>query len=89
MSYDKEVIKKLKYNADTLSNVYKITLAKDYATVEGHKGVLYFSDEKIVLRLKSGSVTLEGKSLCIAGSQKNEIVVKGKVLSVTVGEEKE
>ena len=89
MSYDKEVFKKLKRGADGLSNIYKVTLAKDYAVVEGHKGVLYFSNDKIVLRLKSSfAVTLEGKGLSIAASQKEEIIIKGKVLSVTVGEEK-
>lgn len=87
MSYDKEVIKKLGGRADVFSDLYRITLAKKYAVVEGHKGVLYFGEDKIVLRLKSGSVTLEGQGLKIADSQKDEIVIKGRVLSVVLGEE--
>lgn len=88
MSYDKEVIKKLGGRADVFSDLYRITLAKNYAVVEGHKGVLYFGEDKIVLRLKSGSVALEGKGLNIADSQKDETVIKGRVFSVVFEEEK-
>lgn len=87
MSYDNETRQKLKDKISRLGESYTISISKDYAVVEGHKGVLYFGGDKIVLRLKTGIVTLEGENLAIAGSQKNEIVISGRVISAQVGED--
>ena len=88
MSYDKEIAQKLGKKTDAVGNIYKISIAKDYAVVEGHKGVLYFGDDKIILKLKSGNATLLGQSLSIVSSQRGEIVIKGRVTRVDIGEEK-
>lgn len=84
MSYDKELGQKLKTKVDNMTNVYKISVAKDYAVVEGHKGILYFGEDRISLRLKAGQVELIGEKLSIATSQKGEIVIKGKVRDVHI-----
>lgn len=84
MSYDKEIGQKLKTRVDNITNVYKISIAKDYAVVEGHKGILFFGEEKIVLRLKAGQVQLTGHGLSIASSQQGEIIIKGKITDVHI-----
>lgn len=84
MSYDKELGQKLKTKVDGITNVYKISVAKDYAVIEGHKGVLYFGEEKIILRLKSGQVELSGNNLSIVTSQKGEIVIKGSITDIHI-----
>lgn len=84
MSYDKEIGQKLKTRVDNITNVYKISIAKDYAVVEGHKGILFFGEEKIVLRLKAGRVQLTGHDLSIASSQQGEIIIKGKITDVHI-----
>lgn len=84
MSYKKEVQGKIKSNLDGVLNYYTITLGKGYAVVEGHKGVLSFDSGKVSVRLKKGKIDFEGESMSIASSQKEELVIKGKIVNLTL-----
>ncbi|MDE6614677.1 MAG: YabP/YqfC family sporulation protein [Clostridia bacterium] len=84
MSYKKEVQSKIKSNIDGALNYYTITLGKGYAVVEGHKGVLSFDSNKISVRLKKGKVEFEGDGMSIASSQKEELVIKGKIVNLSL-----
>ena len=83
MSYKKEVQGKIKGNFDKAMNYYTITLGKGYAVVEGHKGVLSFESDKISIRLKKGKVNFDGEGMSIASSQKEELVIKGKIVNLS------
>ncbi|MDE6188912.1 MAG: YabP/YqfC family sporulation protein [Clostridia bacterium] len=82
MSYKKEIQSKIKGNLDGVTNFYTLTVGKDYAVVEGHKGVLSFDESSISVRLKKGKVDFTGEDLRIASSQKEELVIKGKVTNI-------
>ena len=82
MSYKKEIQSKLKSNIDGIGNTFTITLDKGYAVIEGHKGIVQFDKEQIIVKLKKGSVVIKGSDLSIASSQSKELVVKGEVTDV-------
>ena len=82
MSYKNEIQQKLKGNSAGIEP-YLLTLGKGYAVVEGHKGLLQFDATKIAVKLKKGSVLIWGDNLVIASSQDKELVVKGKIASIT------
>ena len=83
MSFKKEIGGKIKEIGGAL-NCYTITLGKGYAVIEGHKGVLSFDSEKISVRLKKGKVDVDGEGLIIASSQKEELVIKGKITNISL-----
>lgn len=84
MSYKKEIQSKLKNSVEGIGNNFTITLDKGYAVIEGHKGILQFNDDIIVVKLKKGSVTFKGRNLGIASSQSKELVIKGEVVDVSL-----
>lgn len=84
MSYKKEIQSKLKNNIDAVGNYFTITLDKGYAVIEGHKGIVRFDNEQIIVKLKKGSVIFKGKDLSIASSQSKELVIKGNVVDVSI-----
>ena len=84
MSYKKEIQSKLKNSVEGIGNNFTITLDKGYAVIEGHKGILQFSNDIIVIKLKKGSATFKGKNLSIASSQSKELVIKGEVVDVSL-----
>ncbi|MDE6211134.1 MAG: YabP/YqfC family sporulation protein [Clostridia bacterium] len=84
MSYKKEIQSKLKSNIDGIGNTFTITLDKGYAVIEGHKGIVQFDKEQIIVKLKKGSVIIKGSDLSIASSQSKELVIKGDVTDVSL-----
>ncbi|MDE6472776.1 MAG: YabP/YqfC family sporulation protein [Clostridia bacterium] len=84
MSYNKEIQSKLKTNLEGIGNHFTITLDKGYAVIEGHKGIVQFDKEQIVVKLKKGSAIFKGKDLIIASSQSKELVIKGDVTDVSL-----
>ena len=83
MSYKKEVQGKIKTGFDGKMNYYAVTLGKGYAVVEGHKGVLSFESDKISVRLKKGKLDFVGEGMSIASSQKEELVIEGKIINLS------
>ena len=84
MSYKKEVQNKLKSNLEGIGNSFTVTLEKGYAVIEGHKGIIQFDKEQIVVKLKKGSVIFKGNDLSIASSQSKELVIRGYVVDVSL-----
>ena len=84
MSYKKEVQSKIKSNLDGVGNNFTVTIEKGYAVIEGHKGIVQFDSEQIIVKLKKGSVIFKGNDLSIASSQSKELVIKGQVRDLSV-----
>lgn len=84
MSFDNELKEKL--NSKKPLNFYRVVVGNDYAIIEGHKGLLYFDENKIQVRLKVDCVNVLGEKLCIVHSQKDEIVIKGHIKEIVFGE---
>ncbi|MDR1093368.1 MAG: YabP/YqfC family sporulation protein [Clostridiales bacterium] len=51
--------------------------------VQGHKGVVSFGTEKIILRVGKRRLEIVGEGLCVQRLSQNDIVVNGKIVSVT------
>ena len=84
MSYKNEIQSKLKSNVEGIGNSFTVTIDKGYAVIEGHKGIVQFDNEQIIVKLKKGSVIFKGKNLSIASSQSKELVIKGEVVDVSL-----
>ncbi len=82
MSYRKEIQGKLKDGYDDVTNFYNVSLNKGYAVLEGHRGIVSFENERIVVKLRRGTVELLGENMIIVSSQKEELVIKGKIKSL-------
>lgn len=52
--------------------------------VEGHKGVINYSQDSLVLRIKEGRLKILGKNLAIMEITADEVYIRGKIFSVAV-----
>lgn len=52
--------------------------------IEGHKGIVQFDKEQIIVKLKKGSIIFKGNELSIASSQSKELVIKGTVTDISL-----
>lgn len=77
MGYKDEICSKLKQNINSAGEYFTLTIGKDYAVVEGHKGVISFDGSCVKVKLNRGSVTFKGERLEIASSQIKELIIKG------------
>lgn len=63
----------------------KITICDLSAVlIEGHKGMVSYSPDSIILRTKSNKLVVAGKNLSIMEITPDEVYVKGKILSMAV-----
>lgn len=46
-------------------------------TIEGCKGVIDYSDERISLNVDKGIVIIEGSNLCLHSFDENNVIIKG------------
>lgn len=67
------------------SFAYKITLiAGKELLIEGHKGILSYSENEIIIRVRHGKIELLGEKLFIKEINEDEVLVTGCVVSVRV-----
>lgn len=52
--------------------------------VEGHKGVIIYSADSLVLRIKEGRLKILGKNLAIMEITADDVYIRGKIFSVAV-----
>ncbi len=52
------------------------------ACVEGHRGILEYSEERIVLALRKGRIIINGSSLKIEAMNAGELLLAGRIESV-------
>lgn len=69
---------------------YRFTVYSGHGVhVEGHRGVLFFDDERVVLKQKKSTLKIEGEGLKIRELSDRDVYVSGKVFSLTLGEKTE
>ncbi len=83
MSYKDEIETKLKCETGKTADGYTVTVCKGYAVIEGHKGILAFDPSHISVRLRRGIAEIYGEEMTIASSQKEEIVIKGRITEIS------
>ena len=65
---------------EELVGTAKLSLTGDrHAVIENHRGVLDYSQERIVVSTRSGSITLFGTGLRISAMSRDALVVRGRV----------
>lgn len=77
-----EIKKSLKIENMEFASPVVTIFGKVGAAVEGHKGILYFSDEEIRFKVKSRILSVSGKNLSLVESGEREAVVSGTVEKV-------
>lgn len=73
----------------TLISDYKVSFfGGKTAVIEGHRGIVEYSAERVSFALKKGVLRICGDNLCIKGLEKNFAVLAGKVSKIEVENEK-
>ncbi len=79
-----KMIEKLELPRDIVMNVPKITITGDNEiTIENHKGISSFDNDKIKVNTKVGVITIRGKDFEILFLGGSTITVGGKFESIT------
>lgn len=79
-----DVISKL--GADAAAAAFSVTvLGRCGVAVSGTKGVVFYSDEEVRLRLRSGAVSVRGEELVIAEMGGGDVLIRGRVKEVELG----
>ena len=58
-------------------------------SVEGHRGIVEYSPEAVAVRVKAGTVRVEGSNLSIALMNHDFLVLAGKITAVNLAEDKD
>lgn len=77
MAYIKDIMDSLGSDVD-----YKITIINNGIAVEGFKSIVYYSREKLELRVKKLILCIEGENLIIKDMLQDLIMVNGKIENV-------
>ena len=71
--------------SDSIFTTYQmINLSNKFLYIEGHKGILSFSNDMITFKVKNGVVTLQGKSLYISEISNDTLAISGEIKSIEV-----
>ncbi len=64
---------------------YKTTLiGNESILIEGHRGITSFRDEEVIVRVRGGSVKVNGRKLIVEEINGEEVLVKGSITTVEV-----
>ncbi len=83
-TYCKDMLMKMGLPSDCALGL-KITVCDlNGVLVEGHRGVIVYSPDNLILRIKEGRLIILGKSLAIMEITADELYIRGKIFSVAV-----
>lgn len=69
---------------DVVINIPKITITgNNEVSIENHKGIKYFQQDKIKINSKIGEIVLEGEKLNIIYMSKTTIVLNGNFTGIS------
>lgn len=81
-----ELADKLELPEDVLLGSAKLTVTGGRsAVIENHRGVLEYTDERIVVAVPRGKVCLDGTGLRLKAMNKNELLVGGRIRNIEWG----
>ena len=81
-----DLSEKLKLPGEVLPGTGSISVVGGrMAHVEGHRGIIEYSEERIVLALKRGKLTLSGSGMSLRAMNGAELLVCGRIQSVEWG----
>ncbi|MPW27080.1 sporulation protein YqfC [Alkalibaculum sp. M08DMB] len=68
-------------------NLPKITIIGNVQVrIENHKGIIEYNDDKIRINSKVGIMIVTGENLLIRNIIKEEVVIEGNIINVTIDE---
>ena len=86
-SFFREIAKLTELPFDTAFTAYRyVNIGGAAVYVQGHKGVISCGAEKIELKIKHGRLTVSGDKLFIKQLTGDDIVITGRILSVSTEE---
>lgn len=78
-----DLAEKLELPTEILPGTPSLTLTGGRsALVEGHRGLLEYSEERVVLALKRGKISISGAGLRLRAMNAGELVVSGRIDTV-------
>lgn len=77
-----EFIEEIKSLKDVVCDYRYQNYGGKVIVVQGHKDIISFDSESVVLKLKTGALKILGKDLVVSQFSSNTIEVSGKILSV-------
>ena len=81
-----ELADKLELPEDVLLGSAKLTVTGGRsAVIENHRGVLEYTDERIVVAVPRGKVCLDGTGLRLKAMNENELLVGGRIRNIEWG----
>ncbi len=82
-SLSQELAEKLELPGDIIPGTASVRIIGGRQTlVEGHRGILEYSQERIVLALKKGRISINGSGLSLEAMNGGELLVAGRIESV-------
>ncbi|MDE5618367.1 MAG: YabP/YqfC family sporulation protein [Clostridia bacterium] len=80
MAFLDEITDKLGLSAGDSVGGCKVTIyGRTGVVVEGHKGLYYYGEECVRVRVKGGMLSIEGAQLHIKSTNNQELIVTGKI----------
>ena len=80
MNFIDEFAAKMGFEKKLLTGGFKIIcFSFDSILIEGHKGIMLFSDDEMRFKIKGGSVSIVGEKLSLKNFSKHSVVVCGKI----------
>ena len=81
-----ELAEKLALPDDILPGTGSVSITGGrHALVEGQRGILEYSEEKIVLALKRGKITVSGSGMKLKAMNGGEVLISGRIQNVEWG----
>ena len=79
-----EIKKKINTKNGDFESYNIVNISGKALYIEGHKGLLVLSNEKIVVKLKQAQVEVLGRELFLAELTENTLLIEGKIIKVEV-----
>lgn len=83
-SFFREIARITELPFDTAFSSYRyVNIGGAALYVQGHRGIISYGTEKVVLRLKAGRLEITGENLTIKQLTGDDIALTGKIISVS------
>lgn len=78
-----ELAEKMALPAEVLPGTGTVTVSGGrQACVEGHRGILEYSEQRVVLAMKRGRLSISGAALRLRAMNGGELVISGRIENV-------
>ncbi|MDD2445258.1 MAG: YabP/YqfC family sporulation protein [Clostridia bacterium] len=83
-NYFSELVKELNLSENIFKSYNLVNISGNLLYIEGHMGVVLISSEKIIFKVKNGTIEVKGKDLLLRTLSQNTMAIQGKIYKVEV-----